>query len=271
MSLVELAPNVLEPTRVDRPPALYHAVERTPTGVLAEYAMNEGSEYKFWQRLHHRPLLNGARVGTVAHDVERRLVDPGSPGTAEALARLGVTSIATRADALDFAEGVADVPNVDWGAGYELVERFPDGSSVWRVTARPAPAVAILRGAAFGGPDRPHDGFLGYPLHGRTGELELLAKQPGPVRLSFRTDLLRGTRHTLKIEGATGHRTVPLSDRGRVSLVVFAPRGRSRLLLTVDPSSSVEAPSVELSGPRASRTRARPTLRAESISPEPGF
>jgi hypothetical protein len=271
VSSVELFPNLREQTRADRPPPLYNAVQRAPKGVLAEYPFNEGSDYKFWQRLHGRPLLNGARAGTVANDVERRLVDPSTPGTAETLALLGVTAIVTRADALDFVENVPDVPGMDWGEGYELVERFPEGSSAWRVTARPAPAVAILRAPSFAGPDRPHDGFLGYPLSGTTGELEFLSKEAGHVRLSFKTDVLHGTGQVLRIAGATGEVTVPIVDRGTVSQVVIVPRGRSRLILTITGSDPGRAPSIELSGPHVSRAGGRPALRAELISPDPGF
>ena len=194
---MELFPNVWEQTEADRLPAIYEVVERTPSGVLAEYPMDEGSDYKFWQRLHGRPLLNGARIGTAADDLARGVVDPASPGTAELLSLLGVTAIATRADALDYTDDVPDVPNKDWGRGYELVERMSDGSSVWRVVARPASAVAILRSRGFGAPTRPDEGFIGYPLRSTFGEIELRSKESHVARLTFDVNMLDGRRRTL--------------------------------------------------------------------------
>jgi hypothetical protein len=272
VSTVELFPNFTDATRADRPPAVYGAVERTPRGVLAEYPIDEGSDYKFWQRLHGRRILNGAGVLTSSHDLARGLVNPAMPGTAEALALLGVTAIVTHPDALDYTDNVPDVPNAEWGDGYELVERFPDGSSVWRVVARPAPAVAMLPGHDFADPGWPREGFIGYPMWRSDGKIELLARTPGKIRLSLETDAPKEMPRTLQIAGATGKVMVPLAGRGRISLDVFVPRGRSRLILMVDPPSPPgEVPSVELSAPRASRTEGRPALRAELVSPDPEF
>ena len=40
-------------------PAEYAAVEHTPKGVLAEYPLGSSDVYRFWQREHGRPLVNG--------------------------------------------------------------------------------------------------------------------------------------------------------------------------------------------------------------------
>jgi hypothetical protein len=231
----------------------------------------EGSDYRFWQRLHGRPLLNGARPGTPADDLRRGLVDPGTPGTAQALALLGVTAIVTRADALDYTDGVPDVPNASWGPGYELVERFADGSSVWQVVAAPAPAVATLRGAAFAGPNKPRGRFIGYPLEVRRGEIELRAKSAGIVQLSFRLVVPNAERKTVRIAGVgEGKAFRAAAQTTLVSLVVSVPRGVSRLHVTADPAKAGESP-IELSAPRVSRTSLAPVLRAEPLSSDPGF
>ena len=256
-------------TRADRLPDLYRADERTPRGVLAEYSLVEGSDYRFWQRLHGRPLLNGARAGTAADDLRRAFVDPGAPGTAKALALLDVTAIATRADALDYTDDIADVPNANWGAGYELIERFPDGSSVWEVVAPPAPAVAFLRSPGFGGPEKPEGHLIGYPLLQRRGEIEVRAKAPGRVRLSFETEAPSAESHVLRVSGASGEVAFPLKGRRAVSFVAWVPRGVSRLTVTVEPT--VLGTPVEISAPRARRTSGTPSVRAEPIDPNPGW
>lgn len=267
VSVVELFPDPQGRTRADRLPELYRAVERTPRGVLAEYALvQQGADHQFWQRLHGRPLLNGARRGTPADDLRRGLVDPGSPGVAEALALLGVTAMVTRADALDYTDDVPDVPNADWGAGYRLVERFPDGSSVWRVVAQPAPAVAILRSPGFGDPNRPRGNFIGYPLRESSGELELRARAPRRVKLLFSVDAPRRAHGTLRIAGITGEKTVPIEGRTLVSLVVMIPRGVSRLSVSTRGSAPVE-----LSAPRLTATGDQPVVTAERISESPGL
>lgn len=265
-SIVELFPSVSAPVEADRPPLIYEAIERTPDGILAEYSLIEASDYRFWQRLHGRPLLNGAREGTAADDLRRGLVDPGAPGTAETLALLGVTAIATRADALDYTDDVPDVPNADWGPGYALVARFPDGSSVWQVVARPAPAVAILRGPGFGEPQRPRGDFIGRPLTARTGEIELRARTAASIRVSFVASSASASAEVLRVTGSSGEVSARLRRRTSVSFVVAVPRGVSRVTV----STRARVP-VELSAPNLATTDQRPALIADPISEEPGF
>jgi hypothetical protein len=264
VSVAELWPDVGAETRADRLPAVYAAVGRGPAGVLAEYPMDEASDYRFWQRLHRRPLLNGAGVGSDAADVARRLVDPSAPGTAAALSLLGVSVIATRADALDFEEGVPDVPDASWGPGYGLLDRFSDGASVWRVTAAPAPAVAALASPGFDDPTRHRDGLVAYPLRNGTGHIVLRAREPGRARMTFDVVAPRG-RQVLRVDGAPGSITRTVARRTPVSLVVDVPTGTSVLTVTSD------ADGIELSAPALTSTADRADLRAGRISPDPGF
>ena len=266
-SVVELWPTVGDETEAGRLPAVYAAVERSPAGVLAEYPMDEGSDYRFWQRLHRRPLLNGAGLGSAADDVARSLVDPSAPGTAGALSLLGVTAIATRADALDFTEGVPDVPNASWGKGYGLVQRLPDGSSVWRVTATPAPAVAALASPGFDDPVRHPDGLVTYPLRTGTGRIVLRAKRPGRARMTF-VVVAPGEKQPLRVEGDAGAITRRVAPRTPVSLVVDVPSGTSVLTVT---SAADDAGRLELSAPVLTATADRADLRARPVSTEPGF
>ena len=54
------------------------------------------SDYLFWQRAHDRRIVNGAPLGTFADAVGQTLVDPTTPGTAEALAALGASVAVVR-------------------------------------------------------------------------------------------------------------------------------------------------------------------------------
>ena len=197
-------------------PVEYEALERTPEGVAAEYPLVQDVDRLFWQRRHGRPLLNSEAIGTTAFDAARMLVDPRSPGTAEALSFLGVTAIVTHPDALDFAGDAKDIPNADWGPGYDLVERTPDGSSVWRVVAPAAPALVLLEGG-FSGPVL-LDGGVGYPFISPSGvgTMDFIAKAPSVARISFAALPPGGRTHC--------------TDRGRgVGAIVCARREDARL------------------------------------------
>lgn len=266
VSFAELAiPPIEQLSRTNTLPAQYAAVERAPQGILAEYPLRRSDVIQFWQREHGRPLLNGAAASTYADDVSSALVDPDAPGTPERLALLGVTAVVTRANALDFVlDEPRDVPNASWGSGYALLGRYDDGSSVWRVTARPAPVLTSLPSDSFTFGNVHPDGFVGHPLTGQTGHLELASPTDQVVRLSFEAVPIEGTR-TLRVAGETGDTVTDLDGRTRVSMLVQVPRGRSRLDLRIDP---VQAPGVyplEISAPWAERASGSPTLTAVPI------
>ncbi|MGH3016810.1 MAG: hypothetical protein ACRDLU_00365 [Gaiellaceae bacterium] len=246
-------------------PPEYAILAGVPSGIAAEYPLVRSDIYDFWQRDHGRPLVNGAPSGTYANDVARMVVDPRAPGTAERLAHLGVRAIVTRLNALDYATpDTPDLPNARWGPGYTLVGRTANGSSVWRVTARPAPALASFPWADFADPLPPDAGFVGYPLRHRTGAIELRALAKQVVRLHFDVRAADNQPRTLQITGAGGVLAVPVTGSARVSVLVRVPRGRSRLTLAVDPEPTEE--TLKLSAPWTVRASARPALTAEAIT-----
>lgn len=256
--------------RVGHLPPQYAAIMRTPKGILAEYPLIGAYDYVFWQRRHGRALLNGAPPATQADFVRRVLLDPAAPGTARALALLGVTTIDTDAGALDFRDGVSDVPDARWGSGYELVARFADHSSVWRVTAKPAPALVTLpRG--FGEAIALSGHWVAYPLLAGEATLELIAKAPAIIRVVF--DASAGTINQPKLRIGALHRsrTFTLARRKQIAILVAIPRGRSRLFLQARPVPSPKGPLVLLSAPFAERTSAPPDVQAELVSANPGF
>ena len=263
-SFLELAIPPGRPTFAAEPaPPAYQALARAPDGIVAEYPLKPSTISLFWQREHGRPLLNGAPANTSADDVARTLVDPAAPGTAEKLAALGVTAIVTRAGALDFkSESTPDVPDASWGPGYELLGRFPDGTSTWRVTAPPAPLVPIYARQDFAAPLDPDAGLVGYPLAGTSGRVLFSSRAPQTVRLSFDAVPTGSEPLRLVVAGAEGSVSTPVSGRTRVSTVVRVPAGRSEVTIAVEPEPEAGVVAVNLSSPWAQRTSAPPAVTA---------
>ncbi|MBA2641718.1 MAG: hypothetical protein H0U82_02160, partial [Actinobacteria bacterium] len=270
-SLLELTIEPADPRfRTVPVPPEYAAVKTMPAGVLAEYPLGSSDLYLLWQRVHGRSLLNGAPTGTQAEDARRMLLDPSAPGTASALAFLGVNAVVLH------PEGTADVevsprPPAE-GDEYELVARTPDGTSVWRVTAEPAPALVTLTGG-FAPPRRDASGSVGYALVSPdgVGVLELTATEAGIVRLTLSATPAPDSRLTLRLAGTAGEQPFEIAGRTPVSVLVEVPRGRSRLLVKMDPSASSELDAPVVSAPRAEAASGEPSLHAEPVSADPGL
>src|SRR5205823_5114151 len=173
-------------------PPEYTALDQsTPNGILAEYPLGYSDIYRLWQRVHGRPLLNGAPEGSVPDQARLMVLDPAEPGTAQSLALLGVTAIAIHPG------GPADAPVAPSeptpADGYSLVGRYPDDSSVWDVVAHPAPAFVTLAGG-FAPPRRLSGSGIRYPLvaSGGVALVELRARVAGVIRLVFDASAPKG-------------------------------------------------------------------------------
>ncbi len=246
----------------------YTAVERTPPGILAEYPLGSADLYRLAQRSHGRRLLNGAPAGTEADEARLVLLDPATPGTAQALAFLGVTAIAIHPHALVDAEVAPQPPRA--GEGYKLMGRFPEDTSVWQVTAKAAPALITLPGG-FAPPKLGADGSVGFALteSGGVAPLEIISKVDQVIRVTFTATPPKPAQ--LRVAGAAGEQPFPLAGPTQVSVVVQVPRGLSQLLVKTDPAPTSEADAIVISTPRAERAAGQPTLRATPLSPDPGF
>jgi O-antigen/teichoic acid export membrane protein len=272
LSFLELTISPLKPHyRTTPPPAEYTALERTPNGVVAEYPLGVSNDHVVWQTLYRRPVMNNADFGTPADDAERAVLDPSAPGVAQTLAFLGVTAIVTHPDALDYIAGASKVPNATWGPGYKLVARTPDGTSVWRVVAPPAPALVTLPGG-FGQPSAPKQGVVEFPLDASSGvgELRFTAQQGGVVRLSFDARP-PGREQTLRLADETNEVPFDLMGPISVSALVEIPRGTSYLLVKTDPPATSDDDAIVLSGVHAERGSGAPALHAVPISADPRF
>ena len=271
LSFVELAVHPAERRfrTVPLPPE-YAAVERTPPGILAEYPLGSSDVYRLWQRRHGRRLLNGAPPETPADSARLVLLDPTEPGTAEDLSLLGVSTIAIHPGAHVDAEVPPRAPQ--GSDAYELVGRFADGSSVWQVVAKPAPAYVTLPGG-FASPRRTTEGFIGYPLvsSAGVGVIELGARSPGVVRLTFDAFDPNGKARPLRLSDGQREVTFTVLGKTRVSILVAVPRGRTQLLLKMDPAPTSEQDTVVISAPRAERAGGQAQLQPATLSANPGF
>jgi O-antigen/teichoic acid export membrane protein len=280
VSFVELSIHPAKPRfRTVPTPPEYTVIHRTPPGILAEYPLAQSDVYRFWQREHGRPLLNGAPPGTQADYARLMLLDPTQAGTAASLSLLGVTAIALHKGALADAEIQAREPT--GSEGYRLVAKYPheqsiwypDGASVWQVTAAPAPALVTLPG----GFDKPHlgaDGVAVYPLisSGGVGVLDFTASSAGLVRLVFDATPPPGAKTaTLRVADSKSEQAFPLAGRTPISVLVAIPRGQSQLLLKTDPPPTSAADAILISIPRAERASGAAVLHADLVSPDPGF
>jgi O-antigen/teichoic acid export membrane protein len=270
LSFFELSTHRVAHFRTVPVPPTYTALERrTPDGIVAEYPLGYSDIYRLWQRVHGRPLVNGAAEGSVADQVRFMILDPAQAGTAQTLALLGVTAVVIHPG------GPADTPlqprEPTPAAGYRFVGRFPDRSSVWAVAAPAATAVITLPGG-FATPRLVAGDVVGYPLVAPSGValMELRAKTPGVVRVVFDATAPSGSRQ-LRIQDAQGEHPVALSGSMHFDLNVEVPRGVSQLVLKIDPAPTSETDAVILSQPRAEPPSGAAALRAIPSSADPGF
>jgi O-antigen/teichoic acid export membrane protein len=272
LSFAELAIHTATPRfRTTPAPPEYAAVARTSPGILAEYPLASSDVFRFWQRVHGRPLVDNA-PGTAStnDDVRLVLLDPAVPGTAQSLSLLGVTALVIHAHAIVDAEVLPGTPPAS--EGYSKVAITADGSSVWRVTAAPAPALVTLTGG-FSPPRRLSDGTVGFPLSSTSGvaAVDLRAKVAGVVRVVFDVVPPKVGGWNLRVADAQREQPFTITGRTAVAVNVAVPRGHSRLLLKVDPAATSDADALVITVPRAEPPSGPAALNAQKLSDDPGF
>jgi len=270
LSFVELSTHRVGHFRTVPVPPEYPALEAgTPKGIVAEYPLGYSDLYRLWQRVHGRPLVNGAPEGSLADEAHLMLLDPREPGTSSALSLLGVTAIVLHPG------GPADVPvqprEPTPADGYRLVGRFPDTSSVWAVTASPAPAFVMYTGG-FAAPRRLDNGTLVYPLiaSGGIAVMEIRSRVPQIVRVDFNAGAPGGQRD-LSVQDSQGDHPYGFTGSRHFGENVEVPRGVSQLIFRVDPPATSEADAVVLTQPRVGPATGAATFHAIPVSDDPGF
>src|SRR5262249_50703739 len=152
------------------------------------------------------------------------LVDPVAPGTPAALSTLGVSTILVHPDVYT-SLGLQKPAPTALGPGYRLVGRFPDGTSIWRVTAQPAPAFASF-GPGFG-PSELTGREPSRWLEAGDGTIEIYARKAGLYRARLRLASYARTR-MVSIEGHGRSRSFLVTPGAiRPSFLVRVPAGRS--------------------------------------------
>ena len=237
ISLIEL-PIDASPatTEVSVLPPYYRTVEAAPRGILAEYPLAQAdqavnSDYLFWQRRHGRRLVNGAQPNTFADAVGQSLVDPASPEVPGSLAMLGVSVVVVRPNTYAFTGGQGGPTRL--GAGYRLLGRFRD-ASVWRVIARPAPAIAAFRDGFGHAETPPGVRRTSRWLVSPHGVVELDVDHSGTYVARFQISSY-GRPRIVRISGRNDFRLLAVSAPRTVSVPLRLPRGRGRLVLDVRP------------------------------------
>jgi hypothetical protein len=269
VSSVELATHRPPHFRTVPTPPEYAALkDDTPAGIVAEYPLGYSDLYRLWQRVHGRPLVNGAPEGSLADEAHLMVLDPKEPGTANALALLGVTAVVLHPG------GPGDVPvqprEPAPADGYRLVGRFPDTSSVWAVTAPPAPAFVMFSGG-FAPPHRLDNGAVVYPLiaSGGVGVMEIRARAAGTVHVDFYAAAPGGQRN-LSVQDSQGEHPYGFTGSVHFSENVEVPRGVSQLIFKTDPATS-ETDAIVLTQPQVGPATGPPTFHAIPVSADPGF
>jgi hypothetical protein len=228
----------------------------------------------FWQIVHGRPVLNTDAFGSPADDEQHALVDPRTPGTAQQLALLGVTAMVTHPDALHYWAPAPHVSNpTNWGPGYRLIARAPDGSSVWDVVAPGAPAL-VAAVVGFNAPEPLANGAPGYALISSSGVgyLNIRARQPSLVRLSLDAEPPKGQQKVLRLSDSSAERPFTLRGPTHISVLVAVPRGFSLVLVKTDPAPTSQADAIVLSNIHVeSASGGTPDLHALVEDANPGF
>ena len=256
----------------DVPPEYVAVQQHVPAGIVAEYPMGPQLEYFFWQTVHHHPLLNTDAFGTPADDMQHAVVNPSSPGIANQFALLGVRGIVTHYAALRWSPAPFPQNPSNWGPGYRLVGRSPDGSSTWVVVARPAAAL-IAAVSGFSEPVPLQNALPGYALIASSGVgyFSIRARQPSVARLSFDAEPPAGKPRVLRVADAAKERPITLRGKTHVSLLVSIPRGFSLVLLKTDPAATSLDDAIMLSKIRLDAAGGSPQLSAVLETDDPGF
>ncbi|MCK4325525.1 hypothetical protein KAW55_02080, partial [bacterium] len=87
-------------------------------------------EYLFWQRIHQKPMVNGAMPGTYAEKIRKSIIDIADPETPGVLAWLGAKYVIFHPDKyLKEKEAIAvigEIPDVSQVEGLKLIKKSED-------------------------------------------------------------------------------------------------------------------------------------------------
>ena len=136
---IEFAPTLPAPmVNAFHPPPVYVWLSKQEGDfIIAEYPVETDYEYLFWQRIHHKRLVNGAVPGTQADKIRKELVDILRLETPGILKYLGAKYIIFHPDKYLKSKDVpviGEVPDLSKQKNLKLIKTF-DKAQVYEITA----------------------------------------------------------------------------------------------------------------------------------------
>jgi hypothetical protein len=200
--------------------------------------------YMYGWAVHGHPILNAVNgPGDPAGEFTRTVIDPRASDVPALLAGAGIRYAVLNA----WAYHALEIPRPrGLPAGFSLAARFPDGSEIWKVTARPSAGTAYFTEQGF---DLPR--IVGASCGRVTNWRWLIGR--GVVRVDVAAagryiarftaaPAAQPVRLSVTTEGLTHSVEVARSTRAAVQLLL--PAGTSDVVVTAEPSST--GPSVQM-------------------------
>jgi hypothetical protein len=196
-----------------------------PNEVLERY-------YMYGQIVHGHPIANGGLfAGQIGRDFVNETGDPTWPNSAAWLRTVGIDLVTVN----QWAYVALGVPMPDPRRpppGFTVERVFPDGSAVWRVTARPAAAVPVFRTGWWD--VETLAGGRNWRWMNDEGLVTVVGGAPGAYRMTFRAHGFEpGATYPLEITDASGATTrVDVGARtGTVSVPVTLTGGDDGIVI----------------------------------------
>jgi len=219
------------------------AVVEYPTGPYRYVPELEQTRH-IWQMgqiIHGRRVLNG--FGPMGQLMDRRSIDlaeqvgnPALPGAATDLATAGVAFATIHAWAYgQYGQGTPpDIGNPP--AGFAPAAAFDDGTTIWKVTAAPAPALAVFRRFGFGAPEQ-RGNRAWHPMAQPMAQVTTWAPERGTYTFEFPVSAPRGAQVTADVRGAPAAQISSTPQAIRITMRT-GPAGRP-ITFTANPVQGV--------------------------------
>jgi len=206
--------------------------DRPPDEIVYEYpgAPNEAIDrvYMYGQLIHGHRIANGAILtGQLGYDFTNANPDPRLFGAGPRLAALGIDLVTV--NPWGYRLFAANAPDAQRPPpGFTVLRAFADGSALWRVTARPADAVAFSRDEGWWNVESLHGRVRRWMVN--RARVTVVTPEAGVYEARFLAAGRFGVPHTLRIEGAEARPSrVRVGRDGPHAARLRLPAGRTDL------------------------------------------